>query len=273
MIKQEQLDKLKELGIDVQQLVEAYTAEQEQDITIPEGKLYKEADLEARDSNMRSEGKRLGVQEGKDAMKEIANKMIFEKFGVKDLDKKEDISKVLDVAVETSSKGDESLKSQIKDLLSDKEKLEVELEKNNQEKERFSFRTTMLSNLPKNRSDILSDDEYISIIESNIEEIDGKKGIKLNGQVLKDDTTKEILSIDKGISRFFESRDGWLKKEEGGGRGGQDDPRKSGGGIKTYSQALEKFTKDNPDKDATSPEFTSYLTKVVREEPSFNMDE
>lgn len=272
MLNQKTIDRLKELGIDTEKLTEAIKSETEVEIKLPEGKLYKDADLESRDSNMKSEGEKLGFGKGKDAMKEIANKAIIEKFGLKDVQKTDELTKILDASFTTASKGDEGLKKQVQDLLGDKLKLSQEIEGYQGKIKEKDNETKLLSSLPKNRSSILNDLEYLGIVKNHVKEVDGVLVVEFNGEVLKDETTRSPLPIDKGIEKIFASREGWIKTEAGGGRGGDDF---GGGGTskpKSLSEATAKWEKDNPDKTMASPEFQGYINELAKDK-DFKLDD
>lgn len=274
MLSQKTIDKLKELGFNPQALIDAAKAENEVDVDIPEGKLYKDTDLEARDANMKAEGKKLGVAEGKTAGFEIANKQIIDKFGLEGLSKTDDLSKILDASFAAASKGDEGLKGQVSQLLKDKETWAASEEGYKKQIDEIRFESTLLAQLPKNRSGILSDNEYLSLIKGSIKEADGVKAIEFGGEVLRDPQTRAILPIEKGIEKIFASREGWLKQEQSGGRGEGDKGGGSGGSTpKTWTEAQAKWTELNPDKPVSSPEFISYAQSLAAKDKDFKIDE
>jgi hypothetical protein len=123
--------------------------------------------------------------------------------------------------------------------------------------------------LPKSRLNTLNDSEYISLIQSSIEEVDGKMAIKLNGEILRDSKTQDLLPMQDGITKLFESRK-WLDSVQEGGRGGSD---KLGGaaGIKTFSGATEKYVKEHGEGSDMTPEYRSHIVELAKD-PTFDME-
>jgi len=271
MISQAQKDRLKELGFNVDELITAITSENETDIAIPNGTLFTDELLTSRDTNNFTEGKKLGVTEGKKAGFEIANKTIIEKFGLKDVTKNDEPNKILDILNSQFSKGDEGLQGQIKALQADKTELENKVLSIESEKKAFERNTSILSMLPKNRASILSDTEYLDIVNKHITDVDGVSAITINGEVLRDKQSRNIVPLNDGITKLFTERK-WIVEEQPTGGRGQGDTHRSVGGIKTLSQARETFLKDNPDKNEASPEFISYVKDIAQKTSDFDVN-
>ena len=269
MLSKEVKDKLKKLGFNVDELETAIKAEAETDITVPEGELLTAEQLTARDKNNVNEGKKAGIAEGKQAGIEIANKTLIDKFSLKDIAKTESPEKVAEAIHGAVTSGDSGLKEQIKALQADKQTLEGRITTLETEKKTIERNTNLMQQLPKNRLDKFTDSEYITIINTMIEEVDGKQVVKYKGEVLRDDKTKDILSVDKAIEKVFVDR-GWVidGQPAGGGRGAGDGH--GGKGIKTMSAAKEKFSKDYPDKNELSPEFATFVAEIAKDSPDFD---
>jgi len=274
MIKQEAKEALKLLGLNVDELIEAVKAEEEKEITIPKSQLFTEETLTARDANKITEGKKLGVEEGKRAGFDIANKLMIDQFGLKDVEKSAEPIKIVEAAKAALQTGDAGLKQQIELLKSSVTEWEGKYKTIESEKQKAERNSQLLGYLPKNRSSVLTDSEYINILQSNIEEVDGKLAVKLNGEVLRDEKTKDVLPLNVAIGKVFESRNNWLDTEANpkGGRGAGDVHGGGTGGIKRLSQAVEKFKSENPDKTELSPEFTTYLAEATKDVKDFDFN-
>lgn len=271
MISQAQKDRLKELGFNVEELITAITSETETDITIPSGSFFTDELLSSRDANQFTEGKKLGVTEGKKAGFEIANKTIIEKFGLKDVTKNDEPNKILDILSTTFQKGDEGLQGQIQALQKDKSDLETKVLSIENEKKTFERNTNLLSMFPKNRASLLSDNEYLDIVNKHITEVDGVYAVTLNGEVLRDSKSRNIIPLNDGINKLFAERKWVVEDQQQGGRGAGDQHRSSGG-VKTLSQARETFLKDNPDKTEVSPEFMAYVKDIAQKTSDFDVN-
>lgn len=264
MLSTASIESIKALGLDPEVLEQAFKSDVETDVIIPTGSFFTEETLIARDTNKLTEGKRLGIDEGRQAGFEIVNKMLIEKAGLKDIDKKEQPIKVIEAMVNVLSKGDEGMQGQIKALQSDKLGLETQIQTIQSEKKVFERNTTLLSLLPKNRTSVLSDSEYLNIINSNIEEVDGKLAVKVNGEIIRHPQTRDIVELNEGINQLFSSREGWLQKATGtGGRGG-DDNHGAGSGIRTYSQAEAAYEKANGEGSALGIKFNAYIADLAK---------
>lgn len=264
MLSKEIIEKITKLGLNYTELEAAIKAETETAITIPDGELMTAEQLTARDAN----AKKNGIAEGKQAGIEIANKSFIEKFQLIDVTKTDEPNKIAEAVQAVLATGDSGLKEQIKALQTDKQTLEGKLTSLETEKKTIERNTSLLQKMPKNRLNVLNDSEYLSILAPMIEEVDGTLAIKVNGTLLRDEKTKDLLAIDKAINTVFEQR-GWVEKETpAGGRGGKTETGTSG--IKTLSEAKAQFIKENPDKNELSSEFSTYLTTVTKDVADFD---
>lgn len=271
MLSQSDKDKLKAIGLDPIALETAIKAETETSITIPVGSLLTDEQLLQRDSVKLEEGKRSGVEEGKKAGFEIAHKTLIDKFGLKEIKKTDDTTKLVESLSATLTAGDEGLKKQVNDLLKDKETLLLEKETVLREKKQIEQKTQLLTYLPKNRNAILSDDEYISLLQSNIKEIDGVQVVELNGEVLKDQKTRANLQLKDAIEKVFEARK-WVDVSGGGGsgRGGGDDAGAKGG-FRKYSDFEKDWISKNGEDSNMGVKYQQALNEAAKA-PDFDMN-
>lgn len=270
MLRQEDKDKLKSFGFDVDKLEAAVKSETGTEIVIPAGSFFTDETLSSRDSNKIAEGKVIGISEGKNAGFEIANKLLIEKFGLKEVKKSDEPNKIAEALQVQLGKGDEGLKGQIQELLKDKQTLSDTIAQTELKYKSLERNTSLLSKLPKNRSSILSDTEYLSLLNSNIEEIDGKIAIKLNGEILRDTQTQDLLSLDKGIEKVFESRK-WIEEGNKGGRGGGDGNNTTVVSAKTWSGATEAYVKEHGADSIATPEYRSHMETLAKD-PTFDVE-
>jgi len=271
MLKQDAKDKLKALGFDVDKLIAAITHAEDQDFTVPDGKLYADADLEARDNNTRKEGKKEGKKEGIG----IAGKTIAEKFGLKDIDTN-DPDKIFEALNANFQKGDNGLKEQVRLLQEEVTSVKADRDAKIKQVNDATFERDLVTHFPKNRLDIMSDADYMQLVKNRLqfEDSDGIKVVKRNGEILRDPTTKNPLAISDAINSLFtESK--WIGSDNGsgGGRGGNDNQNNSTGGIKKYSQFEEKWVKEHNGNEASvmTADFQTALMAHAKATTDFDM--
>lgn len=279
---------LKEIAVLIkvqpEDLKKAIADEKEVDVTIPEGltSLTTE-ELKTRDENQKKEGEKTGEARGR----ELGYKDIKKAVGLPDDAPSKDpaklaeaiLAKVSDEAKKEPDEVAKELKQQLKVLketVADKDNKLAELEKS---VSAAGFDRVLLTSLPVKRSDLLNDDEYISIIKSTltVKSVDGKQIVERDGNVLRDSKTADPVSLKTAIEGFFKERKGWLTEEGAGapgaaGRGGGDGDHKPSFAkksevIKHYEDQgislqgeegkkvvveLEKLAKENPEFDMNS---------------------
>lgn len=269
MLKQEAKDSIKALGLDFDALEIAIKSDVETDIVIPTGQFYTEDTIASRDSESEKRGKRIGEEAGKKTGFEIAHKLVIEKFGLKDVSKTDDTNKVIEVLSLTVASGDTGLKNQVAELLKDKQTLEAEKQQAEKKADDVRFEFNLVSKLPKNRSKVLSDDKYLKLIKDDIIEVDGIKGLSINGEPIKDVKTRAVLPIDTAIEQYF-SANKWLEDvPPAGGRGGND--QHGGTGLRTYSAAEKAYIAANGEDSINTLAFRSHISKLA-ENKDFDMN-
>ncbi len=273
-LKTDTKEKLKKFAIDVDKLIAAIKDDNEVDFEVPEMEVMKKEDLEARDNNKISEGKKLGEKEGESKGKELAAKAFRKKFALED-SVGNDIDKVVEAVNTKLATGDEGLKQQISLLQKDKETLQSEKAALENKAKQAAFDSQLISTFPANRVTDLKDSERLALLKMDLtfEEVDGKSVVKRNGEILRDKTTQNPLSISQVVSEYFSERK-WVAQAATGGRGGNDNTMGAGlSGVKKYSDFSEKWKAENPDKNELSLEFQDALMKHAKETPDFNMNE
>jgi hypothetical protein len=283
MLKKETIEKLKAF-FDIDKLIAAIKAPAEVDFEVPEGTLMTEDVLTTRDKTMREEGvkegTKVGFKDGKDKGLEIAGTVILKKFNI---DPKTaginpaDPDKITEAIHASAAKGDAGLQEQVGLLMKDKQKLEADLEQEKQSHNAAKFDSTLITNMPVNRSgQIMSDEEYLLTIKANLkfENVDGIMVVKRGEEVMRDPTTKAPLPLKKALETYFADRK-WIaveQKSPEGGRGGKDALPQGGntGGVRTFNQAAEQYKKEKNTDNIISPEFTAYVQNIAKDVPEFD---
>lgn len=265
--------KLKVLGFNVDKLIAAVTAEDEQEFEVPEIKTYSDEELTARDENVKKEADKAGYDRGKSVGKELLAKDIATKFSLKDVDLKD--PKAVIAALETiSSGGDAATTERINLLTKDKEALEAKVLEIQQNAEKAMFDTELISSFPAGRKADMTDKDYLLLVKNNLEfgkDDTGATFVKKDGQILRDSKTQGYIAPKDAVASFFAERK-FVGEQQQGGRGGNDNPGGGGGGIKTMSQAQKQFLSDNPGGNLLSPEAQAYYESAAKETTDFNWD-
>jgi hypothetical protein len=269
-------DKLKTtFNIDVDKLIAAITATDEQDFEIPaDVTVIKNDDLTTRDNNNKLAGKTEGITEGEKKGKELAAKALKRKLSIADTVPNE-IDKVIEAANEQLGKGDAGLREQITLLQNDKTKLEQEKTELSAKAKAAAFDAELISYFPTNRSGDLTDSERLALVKMNLEFVDenGKTVVKRNGEIQRDKANQNPLAVKDVISTLFTDKK-WVGEGApgSGGRGGGDNPPAGGGaaGVKTMTGFKQKWVAENPGKDENGPEFQDAVAKHTKDIPDFN---
>jgi hypothetical protein len=266
MLLQATKDKLKALGIDPDKLIEAVKAEAETDVEMPEGEFFTPEQITARDEVKLTEGKKLGEREGEVKGKELAAKEMKKAFGVEIEGK--DLGKLVEAVKVQLFKGDDGLKEQVKLLQQKTEEYEGKISQIQQEAEAAKFDASLLSELPANRSNLLSDSEYLTVLKANLQ-FEGDT-VKKGGEVLRDGKTANPIARKSAIEQFFQERK-WTAAEEKqiNGRGGTSTATPTGRPTKTSEAAKEWVAQG---KGVGTAEFQSYVTGLAKENKEFVFD-
>lgn len=272
MLKKADKLKLKAYGFDVDKLIAAVTAEDEQDFSVPEIATYTDDQLAERDTNTVKTARAAIFKEGKDAGIEIANKAIVKKYNLVDVDTK-DPDKVIAALDKTVATGDEGLKTQIGLLQKDKDNLQASLDAEKTNFAQAQRDTDLISHFPPNRKG-LTDKEFLMLTKSalKIEDKDGVTEVSKDGVVLRDPKTQAPIPVKEAVASLFTEKK-WVGDGDGGsGRGGDDNSGSGGAGITKFSQAETQFLKDNPSGNVISPEFQTYVQGLAKETSNFDFD-
>lgn len=275
-ISQKSLEYLAKLAKLDKALIEAaIKATTDTDLAIPENlHVFTPEELTARDENNQTIGISAKKEEFIQAGKEIATKEIKTKFGISDATK--DLNVVL-TKVQEKISADDAAKAQIELLVSDKNKLQNKLAKVEKQLSDKEVSVSRIGKLPKNiNTDALTLDEHLSLINSKMEFT--PEGVKLDGQILRNDKDRSPMNEQEAIEHFYSLRPALLRdtKQEGngtkkGGRGGNDDTPPANGTYANLKEWRVAWEARNPGKNALSMDANKELREYVKEHPDLEM--
>lgn len=275
-LKREALQKIAALlKISEAEIETAIKGEAEIDITIPEVTVFTKDELDQRDTNQKNDGIKIGKEIG---VKEVRKAAGIDEGGSKDPAKAaQQISEK--ALAEAKMKPDEKvieLSKQIDTLKTTLSAKEQEIESANQKVSGVLLDRTIFSSLPKERADVLTDDEYISAIKSNfsINNIDGNLVISRGGKELRDPKTAMPVDLGTAVKDYFGERKGWMngEQQQQGGRGAGDSGTR--GAFTKKSQVIDHYEKQgiNINGSEGSQKIASELAKIAKENPDFDMN-
>lgn len=274
MLKPDAKERLKAIlkGVDIDKLLEAAKSEAETDFTIPELSTYTAEELAARDGNTKTEAVKEAKKEGKKDGIGIANKVIADKFGLKDIDLTNP-DKVVDALSAHFNGGDQALKDQVKLLQDQVKATNAEKETAIKQVQEASFDRDLLTMFPQTRASTLTDAEYLTLIKGQLqfETSEGVTLVKKGGEVLRDATTKNPVPVKDAIASVFGERKWITESSNGGGRGAGDNQNNSTGGLKTFSSFQKKW--EDEGKSTMSADFQIALNQHIKTTTDFNMNE
>jgi hypothetical protein len=272
MLKPDALAKLAKLAkLSPEDLTKAITATEEVDLTIDETLVVlSQADLTARDKNKTDEGKRLGVEEGKEAGKEIAAKVFRNKLGIDATTK--DIEAIADAAVGKMA-GDQSLKEQVTLLQSNLALKDKEIAKLNKASQQAEFERNLIADLPSSKTTKFNNHEHLNLVKMNLTfNEDGT--VSMGGKVLRKEGSEDALNRTEAIEHLYKQR-GWLDEPgggSGGGRGGRDEPG-GGGSAKNLKEWRQTWQKANPGLNVGSMRYNEDLQKEIKANKDLVMED
>lgn len=265
------LTKLKE-----EDIANAAKDEKEVDLAIPEGEVFSSADISARDENKKQEGITIGKEMGAKEVKKAAG--LDEKSSKDPAKIFENIKeKVLAEAKIPPSEQVAQLNEQITLLKKTLGEKDTEIETHKGVAITAARDRKLLSFFPSNRANVLSDDEYLTLIKANLqfEEKDNVLQVKKDGVLLRDPKTQDPLSAKDAIAGMFSERSGWLNGESGVGglgRGGKDN-QKPAGGFSKKSEVITYYESQGVTlTGADAKKITDEIAKCAKDDPNFDMN-
>ena len=262
---------LSKLGIPIEDLIKAITNSAETDITIPEGEFFTPEQLTEMKGNLQKEYEKQGEAKGLQILqKEVAKRMGLEV-------KSDRIGDFVDALKgEIGKTGDEKVKmlqEQVDLLTKDKEAFTAQIAEKESQYAQLQRSVTIKGMFPENKSKLLTDDEYLGIINSTykFEEVDGKMIVKKGEEILKDPKTHSPIAPKEAISQLFTERQ-WVETGGGqngnnnnsGGRGGQNS--NSGGGKPLTKTAFnEQYQNKYPGEALAGAKYFDEFSQFIRD--------
>lgn len=281
MLKDTTLTKLATLAkIDMPALKAAIVAADEQEIVIDENiQALTKTELESRDRNKYNEGKTAGTEM---VIKDIKAKHNLEVEGV-DPDKVvEAIGKkaVTDagIAPDAAVTEQKKLTQQWKDKAAAAEQTIASVKA---EKEQLAHDNKIRALLPKNRADILTDDEFLMSVNGRfkIETRENKEVVidRATNEIIQDKTSLEPVTPGKVIENYFGERKWVTDPNAGGGSGGAGGRgggnSNPGGGMKGKFGKLSEV-RAHLDTEGINPQGEkgqAFIQAAIKENPTLDL--
>lgn len=254
----------------------------EKEVSIPEGtRVYSKIDWEGDGTDKKPGVERMLKDDGVKLGKDLQVKYMKEKAGLsydgKDPDKflesfKEHVSK------EAGTSVDEKVKSRDKTI--DQLKTALEEEKGKVVSVTTQLKTIqedqeLINLLPKDRDPKFSDKHYVMALRAdlNFAEEDGKRVVKKNGEIVKNDKFEPLSPADVIANHFKESN--WLKAADGANGGAASVAGRGGGDGKATGKfgslkELNKHLEDNGIHPG-SEKASQLIGQALKENPEMDM--
>lgn len=210
-------EKLKALGFDPEKLASAITDAKEVAITIPEGRLYKDSDIDELKGNVKA-------QHEKDYSEIYLRKLNKDyELGLTAADAKDDKrvlqalkeKAVKDAGVEPDKKVKEleaSIKKLQDEVIPTVRKEADEWKSKYSAREEFDFYAGLI---PKGATSILTKEEHVNRIKGMYKKNEDGTWLDVkSGSVVKDNLEKPITDIAGKIAEVYKSNEGWLQSAE-----------------------------------------------------------
>jgi len=260
--------------IDEKTLETAIAAADEQEVAIPEDlQVMTKAEGDTRDRNKYNEGKTAGSEM---VLKEIKTKHKIEIDGV-DPDKIVEAigaRAVTEAKIAPDKQVEEARKErdQFKQKVLEAQQVADQLKK---DKEQLALDNRYRSLLPKNRDEILTDDEYLMSTKSRyaIETRENREVVidRTTNDIVKDAKTLEPKKPEDVFSGYFTERK-WIKAEEkgGGGRGGGSPAPGGGAGKFAKLSEVRKWVEDQGE-NINGQKGQSMMQAAIKENPDMDL--
>lgn len=268
MLHKQDIERLKELGIDIDAVVKAYTAAEEVSVTLPSGKLLTDEQLAERDENIGLQREKAGESKAFDIAKAELKKRGFEVKG----NRWGDVVNELNDAI---NKDKDSKLSQLQEqntlLLKDVETYKSEVENAKGLAARTEFNFEVMSVLPEHPAGLTKKETLEVLKLRGYEPEKSDKGIiwKKNGEVYKDGATHAPMIGDAAVKTIFGELN-WNAAQPPQGRNIGSTGAGNTGGAATFSQAKKQWMEANPGKAVISPEFDAHIESLAKSNPAFD---
>jgi hypothetical protein len=277
MLKKTVIARLAALAkIEEKTLTDAIAATDEQDVAIAEDlQVLTKTEVETRDRNKYNEGKTAGTDM---VVKDIKTK---HNLTLESNDPEKLVEAISKKAVEDAKIApDEQVKEQKKLVEQWKTKATTAEQKAAELEGKisgFAIDSKLRSLLPKDRSDILTDDEYLTSIKGKFR-LETKEGREVmvdiaTGEVIRDKVKLEPVLPGDAITGYFTERKGWLIDPKGGSQGGRGGGNSNPGGLPKFTKLSE--VQDHVRAQGKNPlgsEGQAMIQAAIKENPDINMN-
>jgi len=274
MLAKTTIEKLKALGINADEIVNAVKDGKEIEVSIPDGQLFTEAQIAERDDVKMSEGEKNGEKAAKTALiKEVASKAGLSIQG----DRMADLVKgITEGMAKDKDAAFKALQDQNAALIADNEKYKGEVTAAQQQLKQGMFEISLLSKLPANGLGLSAKESYelAKLRGYSVEQTENGNVWKKNGEVLKDPATHAPLAEDKAIHHIWttEKFAPATPTPPSGGRGaGQKPPTGNGGVFSKQSEVQAAFREQYPNADPNGVEFVNFYKAALKDNPDIDV--
>lgn len=258
------------LKIDKVKLEAALKSEEVQEVEIQELLVFTQTDIETRDRNQYEQGKEVGLESWVKAKK---SELGLE-FTGKDPEKLIDAVKAK-AAEESGKAPDEKLKEKdtvIEGLRRNLTEKDTVIDGYKKREEIASLDNSILASIPETLPAGITKTDALAIIKNNLEfskQENGEYQVKRNGEIMRDTTSLSTLSIGDATKSFVKEKK-WDEVTDPGkqGRGGGSD--KTPAAVGKLSELQEQYKAEG--KSINGAEFNAHVQKLIKENPTFEMD-
>ena len=256
-------------GVDLDSIIAAIKDENEVEVKVPDIKVFTEDEIRSRDSEQVKAGKEI-------AIKELKAEVGLDYSGEGSKDPKKFIE---NFKLKIEKDGNISIDEKVKEKDTIITKLQANLEKATQEKEQVlktvkesQLTTEYLQTTIERKPDHFTNDEWVSFIKMGvqIDEADGVKVAKRNGEIVRDPQTLKPLPVKDVLY-------GYIDEKKIGRQAAEPPPQGRGGGngkaattgITNMKQFIESMQTQgiNPNGQKAA----AALQEIVAANPSFDI--
>lgn len=270
MIKKEQKDRIKALGLDLDAIIAAHNDAAEVDITLPEGQIFTDAELATRDGVQKTAGKgEEGIAARAALIAEVKNRLNIEVAG----DRIGDIVKAIgtELAKQTPDEKVRQLTDQVNRLTTTKTNLEKERDTFKSNAEKIGFEFDQYSQFPTNKTGDMTDKERFMLLGARGVEVKSD-GIYKNGALMVDPKTQGAMPHKEAYGELFKEYK-WTAEAPAAPPGGRGGTNNTGGGTvkaSKQSEAIEMWKSQNPQGNEMSAEASAFVMAQAQGNTSFD---
>lgn len=265
-------------------MTDTVKADDEVSVELPEGEFFTPEEISTRDKSQHDKGYKSGKKSGEEML--LDNLKETEGLEYEGKTKENFLA-----AIKTKYEGEKG--KEVDQKIKDRDKRIAELttsltekgqafEKLSNEYSAFKSDFDFIEHLPDNRNPALTNQEWVARLKNKgikIEEVEGKKVVRLGEDIVLDDKLKQPLPISSALQTIFTSNEGWLVEPAAGGSGGQRKGAGFGDKTKTDASGVYKSKKEFDAAMAekgisyTNQAYQSELTAALKANPEMEMED